>query len=238
MGWELIQSGLFDIVIAGGGDELHYTSCAVFDVVMAASRGYNNDQQLSPRPFDAKRDGLVVSEGASVVVMESEESLKRRGVKPLAEFCGGAYLCDASHMSQSSRKNMVDVMNLALERSRLKSSEIEYVNAHATGTIQGDQEEALAIGDLFGKKMPVSSLKGHFGHTLAACGTLEAISCVEFMRRGVLLPTLNLETIDPACDSVFHLQEKRPANVRKVMSNNFAFGGMNTSIVLSSCGPS
>jgi 3-oxoacyl-[acyl-carrier-protein] synthase II len=234
MGWELLQSGLYDIVVAGGSDELHYTSTAVFDVVMAASRGFNDDRQLSPRPFDSKRDGLVVSEGASVVIMETEESVKRRGVRPVAEFVSGAYLCDASHMSQSSRTNMVEVMALALDRARLKSSDIGYVNAHATGTVQGDQEEALAIGDLLGNRVPVSSLKGHFGHSLAACGTLEVIASVEMMRRGVLIPTKNLESVDPGCSSVFHLKEKRPSNPKHVMSNNFAFGGMNTSIVLSS----
>ncbi|HEX4923462.1 MAG TPA: beta-ketoacyl-[acyl-carrier-protein] synthase family protein [Bdellovibrionales bacterium] len=236
LGWELLQSGLYDIVIAGGADELHYTSAAVFDIVMAASRNYNDSTQRSPRPFDIKRDGLVVAEGAAVVVMESESSMQKRGARPLARFDGGAYLCDASHMSQSSRPAMVEVMTMALERARRKSSEIGYVNAHATGTVQGDQEEAQAIGDVFGKQIPVSSLKGHFGHSLAACGTLEAIACVEMMRRDVLLPTRNLHEVDPACAHVFHLQEARKTSVRTIMSNNFAFGGMNTSVVLSFMG--
>lgn len=236
LGWELLQTGLYDIVIAGGADELHYTSAAVFDIVMAASRGYNDDSQRSPRPFDAKRDGLVVAEGAAVVVMETEGSLQARGARALARFDGGAYLCDASHMSQSSRPAMVEVMNMALERAGRKSSEIGYVNAHATGTVQGDQEEAQAIGELFGIQIPVSSLKGHFGHSLAACGTLEAIACIEMMRKDILLPTRNLQEIDPSCAHVFHLQEARRTSIRTVMSNNFAFGGMNTSIVLSLIG--
>ncbi|MEQ1878698.1 MAG: beta-ketoacyl-[acyl-carrier-protein] synthase family protein [Bdellovibrionia bacterium] len=233
MGWEMLQTGLYDIVIAGGADELHYTSCAVFDVVMAASRGYNNSSQTSPRPFDKKRDGLVVAEGASVVVMESEDSLKRRGVRPLARFLGGAYHCDGSHMSQSSRPAMFEVMSMALERAGQKSSDVGYLNAHATATVQGDQEESEAIADLFGDRVPVSSLKGHFGHSLAACGTLEAIASVEMMRRGVILPTRNLEEIDPACARIRHVREITNSKIRTVMSNNFAFGGMNTSLLLS-----
>lgn len=236
LGWELIQSGLYDVVVCGGADELHYTSCAVFDVVMAASRGYNDSTQRSPRPFDKKRDGLVVSEGASVLVLESEESMKRRGVRPLAEFKGGAYYCDGSHMSQSSRSAMREVMQTAMERSKVKPNEIEYLNAHATATVQGDQEESEAIADIFGKKTPVSSLKGHFGHSLAACGTLEAIMSVEMMRKGVLIPTRNLEEVDPACAGVTHVQEITNSKVRTIMSNNFAFGGMNTSLVVSISG--
>ena len=186
MGWELIQSGLYDIVIAGGADELHYTTAAVFDIVLAASRGFNERPEATPRPFDKNRDGLVVSEGASVIIMESSESAKKRGIKGLAEFRGGAYLCDGSHMSQSSQDNMMSVMKTSLERSKVLLTEIDYVNAHATGTIQGDQEEAQAIGSLLGSAIPVSSLKGHFGHTLATCGTLEVIASVKMIEQKII----------------------------------------------------
>jgi 3-oxoacyl-[acyl-carrier-protein] synthase II len=233
MGWELIQSGLYDIVIAGGADELHYTSAAVFDVVHAASRGYNDRPDQAPRPFDRARDGLVVSEGAGVVILESEQSATRRGARPHAQFLGGSYLCDGTHMSQPSASAMIETMKASLDRAEIQASDVQYVNAHATGTIQGDEEEARAIGTLFSHKPPVSSLKGHFGHSLAACGAIEAICSVEMMKEGLILPTRNLTEIDPACAEVLHVQEIRPAATNIVLSNNFAFGGMNTCLLLS-----
>jgi 3-oxoacyl-[acyl-carrier-protein] synthase II len=233
MGWEFVRSGLYDIVIAGGADELHYTSAAVFDTVLAASRGYNDRPSETPKPFDLRRDGLVVSEGASIVILESEKSCKARGAKPLAQLNGGAYLCDGSHMSQSSKENMIDVMKATLDRAEMAPTSIGYVNAHATGTLQGDQEETQAIGGLFGSQMPVSSLKGHFGHSLAACGGIELIACMKMMERKVVIPTRNLTEIDPRCAQVLHVQERKNVSINAMMSNNFAFGGINTSLIVS-----
>ena len=193
LGWELIKSGLYDIAICGGADELHYLSVAVFDSVYAASRGFNDQPEATPRPFDKKRDGLVVSEGASVVILESERSLAKRGGKALGEFCGGAYLCESSHMSQNNEQQMNKVMTAALERSGIKKDQVEYLNAHATGTLQGDAAEAVAIRNLFGSELPVSSLKAHFGHSMAACGTQELISTLQMMESGIQIGTRNLE---------------------------------------------
>jgi 3-oxoacyl-[acyl-carrier-protein] synthase II len=234
LGWELLQAGLFDIVIAGGADELHYTSAAVFDTVQAASRGYNDRPDEASRPFDRDRDGLVVSEGAGVVVLETEESVHRRNAKPYARLASGSYLCNGSHMSQSNAEAMMEVMGASLERAGLRCEEIGYVNAHATSTRHGDQEEAEAIGRLFGLSVPVSSLKGHLGHTMAACGALEAIASIKMMDRGMLIPTRNLHNVDPGCGQVQHVQEIRSQKVQHVLSNNFAFGGMNTSLIVSS----
>ncbi|RYZ76789.1 MAG: beta-ketoacyl-[acyl-carrier-protein] synthase family protein [Proteobacteria bacterium] len=233
LGWELIKSGMYDVVVAGGADELHYMSAAIFDIVMAASRGYNDRPQEASRPFDRDRDGLVVSEGASVVVMESERHMEARKGKPLAEFNGGAYLCDSSHMSQSSTSTMIKTMHEALSRSGLKVGDIDYVNAHATATVHGDEAEIKAIADVFGAQTPVSSLKGHFGHCLAACGTLEAIAAVKMMQESLLIPTRNLENVSPDCEGVLHLKQVTERPVRHVLSNNFAFGGMNTSLLVS-----
>jgi 3-oxoacyl-[acyl-carrier-protein] synthase II len=233
MGAELIRAGLYDVVIAGGADEMHYMTAAIFDIVQAASRGYNLRPEMAPRPFDLARDGLVVSEGAGVIVMESEENAKLREAKPLALVRGGAYLCDGSHMTQSSAETMERVIHQALRSSGLQPSDIDYVNAHATGTKQGDTEEACAIGKVFGGQTPVSGLKGHLGHSLAACGALEAIACIQMMEKGVILPTRNLSTIDPSCSMVRHVQSVEKAEIRAVLSNNFAFGGMNASLVLS-----
>lgn len=233
LGWELIQSGLYDVVIAGGADELHYTTAAVFDVVFAASRGYYETPEKAPRPFDKDRDGLVVSEGAGVVILESEKSVMKRGAKPLAIMEAGAYICSGAHMSQNNAAVMERVMRATLERAGLESNRIEYINAHATATKQGDQEEAEAIGQVFGKTVPVSSLKGHMGHSLAACGALEAIASVKMMEKSILIPTRNLDHIDPACDQIQLLQHRLSKPIQTVLSNNFAFGGINTSLILS-----
>ncbi|MBC7370789.1 MAG: beta-ketoacyl-[acyl-carrier-protein] synthase family protein [Bdellovibrionaceae bacterium] len=232
IGWELIKSGLYDIAICGGADEMHYLSAAVFDSVYAASRGFHDDPKATPRPFDKRRDGLVVSEGASVVILENEASLSRRGSKALGEFCGGAYLCESSHMSQSNELQMHTVMSLALERSGLKKENIEYVSAHATGTLQGDAAEAAAIGGLFGGQVPVSSLKAHFGHSMAACGTQELITTLMMMNEGVQIGTRNLEEVAPECSQVMHLKQNRKISTDIALSNNFAFGGINTSFVI------
>jgi len=232
-GWELIKAGLYDIVIAGGADELHYMSTSIFDIVLAASRGYNERPTESPRPFDQERDGLVVSEGAGVVILESEKSVAARKARPLAEVRGGAYLCDGSHMSQSSSETMTKVMRASLERCGLNASDVDYVNAHATGTVHGDIEEAKAISQTFGEGMATSSLKGHLGHSLAACGAVEAIACIKMMEEGVLITTRNLNQAAADCGPLRHITELTTARVRTTLSNNFAFGGMNTSLLLS-----
>lgn len=233
LGWELIKAGLYDIVIAGGADELHYMSTSVFDIVQAASRGYNDRPDDASRPFDAKRDGLVVSEGAGVLVMEAEASMNRRKARPLAEVKGGAYLCDGTHMSQSSAETMMKVMNEALKRAGLTAQQVDYVNAHATATVHGDIEEAKAIGGVFGSDIATSSLKGHLGHSLAACGALEAIASIKMMQESLILPTRNLHEVAPECAGIRHIQKLSRETVNTVLSNNFAFGGMNTCLLLS-----
>jgi 3-oxoacyl-[acyl-carrier-protein] synthase II len=232
LGWELIQTGLYDVVIAGGADELHETSVAVFDNVMAASTGYNDRPLESPRPFDKQRDGLVVAEGAGVVIMESEAHAQKRGQEILATFESGAYTCDATHMSQPQTQAMQTVMNTTLKRAGLEPHQIDYVNAHATATLLGDIEEARATTQVFGSKTPVSSLKGHLGHSLAACGTIESIASIEMLRRGLLIPNRNLAEPDPACGPIHLLQEPTPQNLSRLIKNNFAFGGVNTSLIL------
>jgi 3-oxoacyl-[acyl-carrier-protein] synthase II len=233
LGWELIRAGLYDVVIVGGADELHYTSVAVFDNVMATSVGYNDRPELSPRPFDKNRDGLVVGEGAGVLVLESLSHAKNRDAKILAEFNGGAYLCDGTHMSQPQAPSMAQTMELALERSKISADKVDYVNAHATATVLGDPQETLATSQVFGSNILVSSLKGHLGHTLAACGAIELLASIEMIRQEILIPTLHLEEVDPSCSQVQHVGTVRGSKVNTILSNNFAFGGMNTACVVS-----
>lgn len=233
LGWELIKAGLYDRVIAGGADELHYMSAAIFDIVQAASRNYNDRPEIASRPFDRDRDGLVVSEGAGVLILESEKLVQERKARPLAELRGGTYQCDGTHMTQSSAETMMAVMNEGLARAFLRPEDVDYVNAHATATIHGDGEEAKAIAGVFGPNIPVSSLKGHLGHSLAACGALEVIASVEMIQNSLIIPTRNLTHVAPECEGVRHIKENISAPVRNVLSNNFAFGGMNTCLLVS-----
>ncbi len=232
MGWEYIQSGLYDIVIAGGADELHHTSCEVFDIVFAASRKYNTQPDESPRPFDKNRDGLVVSEGAGVVIMESADSMRARGVKALGEVLGGAYGCSGAHMSKSDREAMGEVIQKSLSRCPSNTTKPLYVNAHATGTFQGDQAEVEAIADVLGAETYVSSLKGHLGHSLAPCGAIEAALSCRMMNEGLILPTRNLKEVSAECTVVQHVPELLKKEFSTAVSTNFAFGGFNTSLVL------
>jgi 3-oxoacyl-[acyl-carrier-protein] synthase II len=234
LGTELIKSGLYDVVLAGGADELHATSACIFDIVQAASTNYNNRPLEASRPFDKDRDGLVVSEGAGVVILESLDHAKKRHASILGEILGGAYLCDGSHMTQPQSKSMVATMQMALDRANILPSQVDYINAHATSTVIGDEQECLGISELFGAQTPVSSLKGHLGHTLAACGALEIIACQKMIEKGLLIPTRNLVNIDLGCDSVLVFRDILEKKVNTIVSNNFAFGGINTTIVLGS----
>ncbi len=236
LGWELIRSGLYDIVIAGGADELHPTSNSIFDVVQAASIGFNDRPTETPRPFDANRDGLACSEGAAVVILESEAHLEKRGGRPLAEFVAGAYHCDGTHMSQPQTPAMIKTMNQSLKRAGLQAEQVGYLNAHATGTVMGDLEEARSIETVFGRRVPVSSLKGHFGHSLAACGALEVIASVKMLENQKIIGTRNFLERDSQMPPLWFPKGVVDAKFDTVLSNNFAFGGINSSLLVSSVG--
>lgn len=231
--FQSIQRGDADVMLAGGTEELHESTAATFDVVGGASQKFNDTPHLTPRPFDVSRDGLVVGEGAGIVVLEEMGHAISRGAKVFGEMLGFATTCDGEHMSTPSPRGMAETMALALRDAKLKVGDIDYVNAHATATEAGDCIEAQATGELFGNNVPVSSTKGHTGHTLAACGALEAIYCLGMLEGGFIAPTLHLRDIDPRCAAVRHVKEVEARSLRRVMSNNFAFGGVNTSLILS-----
>jgi 3-oxoacyl-[acyl-carrier-protein] synthase II len=234
IGWELLQTGLYDAVVVGGADELDPTSAAIFDIVGAASTAYNDHPDRTARPFDKDRDGLVVSEGAGILVLETEAYALRRGARPLAEINGGAYLADGRHMAHPDATSMAAVMRAALTRARLDAAEVDYVNAHATATVVGDLEEVRATHAVFGEQIMVSSLKGHLGHSLAACGALEAIACVEMLNAQTVIGTRNLDQVDPELARVDLVQGPRPARLGRILVNNFGFGGVSASVVVSS----
>ncbi len=230
--YETIRDGYQDIMLCGGTEELHVGTAATFDILGGTSRAFNDRPTATPRPFDQRRDGLVVGEGAAILVLEELTAAVRRGGQILGEVLGFSTHCDAEHMSVPARAGMARTMAACLDSAALRAEDVDYINAHATGTPLGDAVEAQATADIFGRKVPVSSTKGFTGHTLAACGAMEAIFSVLMMQRGFLARTLNLDDIDPACGGIQHVLETQQRPVRRIVSNNFAFGGVNTSLMI------
>jgi 3-oxoacyl-[acyl-carrier-protein] synthase II len=229
--YEAIKYGRQDAMIAGGADELHIASAAVFDIIYATST-QNDHPETTPRPFDADRDGLVAGEGAATLILESLEHAQARGAPILAEIAGFATNCDGSHMVNPSAAGMQQVMTMALEDANLSPAAIDYVNAHATATEVGDIAESQATAACFQRQIPISSLKSYMGHTFGACGAIEAWLCIEMMHDGWLAPTINLDQVDPRCAPLDYLTEVRACQPTYIMSNNFAFGGVNTSLII------
>ncbi|TCB81701.1 beta-ketoacyl-ACP synthase [Acinetobacter sp. ANC 4173] len=228
--YEAIKYGKQTVMIAGGAEELSAAGSAVFDVLLATSMK-NNQPEATPRPFDADRDGLVVGEGAGCLILEEYEHAQARGATIYAEIVGYGSNTDGQHVTRPDSEMMGRCMQLALKDAQLTAADIDYVNAHGTSTDQGDIAESQATARIFGKK-PISSLKSYFGHTLGACGAIEAWLSIEMMRRNQLVPTLNLDQIDSACgDLDYIVSDMRSAETQMIMSNNFAFGGINTSLI-------
>jgi 3-oxoacyl-[acyl-carrier-protein] synthase II len=228
--YEAIKYGRQDVMLAGGAEELHLSMAAVFDILFAASK-WNDRPEQTPRPFDVRRDGLVVGEGAATLVLESLEHAKKRGATILAEVAGYATNCEGSHVVTPAREGMSAVMRQSLEDARLSPDQIDYVNAHATATEVGDIAESQATAERFNRRVPISSLKSYMGHTLGACGAIEAWICVHLLNEGWLPPTINLEEVDPRCAPLDYLTDVRETPLELIMSNNFAFGGINTSLI-------
>lgn len=230
--YEMIQSGKQTAMLAGGSEELDVTSAAVFDTLFATSIRHNDNPDQTPRPFSAERDGLVLGEGACTLVLEELEHAQARGANIIAEIIGYGTNSDGRHITQPNSDTMAKAMELALEDAGLQPSDIAYVNAHGTATEHGDVAESHATHKVFGSKVAISSLKSYMGHTLGACGALEAWMTIEMMRSDWFAPTLHLENIDPRCAELDYLVDQgRHINTNLVMSNNFAFGGINTSLI-------
>jgi 3-oxoacyl-[acyl-carrier-protein] synthase II len=229
--YEAIRSGRQVAMIAGGAEELCATEAAVFDTLFATSVR-NDVPESTPRPFDETRDGLVIGEGAGALILEDMDHAKARGAKIHAEIVGFGTNSDGTHVTQPNADTMKIAMELALADAGLPASAIGYVNAHGTGTQHGDIAESHATMKVFGNRMPISSLKSYMGHTLGACGALEAWMSIEMMREGWFAPTVNLENVDPACAELdYIMKEGRLMQCEYVASNNFAFGGINTSLI-------
>ncbi len=231
--YESIRYGHQTVMIAGGAEELCPTEAMAFDMLYATSQR-NDTPRTTPRPYDRDRDGLVVGEGAGMLVLEELEHARERGATIHAEITGFATNSDGVHVTKPEENTMRRVMELALRNAELAPEAIGYVNGHGTATEQGDIAESRATASLFGARMPISSQKSYLGHTLGACGALEAWFSIEMMKAGWFAPTINLENLDPRCGELDYITgEGRALAVEHVMSNNFAFGGVNTSLIFS-----
>jgi 3-oxoacyl-[acyl-carrier-protein] synthase II len=225
-----IRLGRQDRVLCGGAEELHPTVAGSFDVLFATSTAYNDRPADTPRPFDAERDGLVCGEGAGVLLLENRDLALARGATIYAEIVGYHTCGSGDHVSQSNRNAMTDCIRQTLAEAEWSAQDVDYVNAHATATRQGDAEEAQAIRAVFGDRVPVSSFKGHMGHTLGASGAMELILSIAAARSGLILPTRNLDKPDPDCQGLDHVLRPRRAAVGSILKNNFAFGGINAAL--------
>jgi 3-oxoacyl-[acyl-carrier-protein] synthase II len=232
--YETIRAGHQLAMIAGGAEELCVTEAAVFDTLFATSVR-NDAAETTPRPFDAERDGLVIGEGAGSLILEDLEHARARGASIYAEIVGFGTNSDGCHVTHPNAETMKIAMELALADADLSPSAIGYVNAHGTGTQHGDIAESQATSNVFGH-VPISSLKSYMGHTLGACGALEAWMSIEMMRTGWFAPTVNLTRVDPLCAELDYIVDAgRELQCEYIMSNNFAFGGINTSLIFRRC---
>lgn len=229
--YEAIKYGQQIAMIAGGCEGLCATEAAVFDTLYATSVR-NHQPHLSPRPFDKDRDGLVIGEGAGTLILEELNHAQARGAKIYAEIVGFGTNSDGSHVTQPNSATMEGAIRLSLQDAELSPEAIGYVSAHGTATDRGDIAESQATSAVFSNRTPISSFKSFTGHTLGACGALEAWTAIEMMNHNWFHATANLETIDPDCGDLDYIMgEGRSIETDYVMSNNFAFGGINTSLI-------
>jgi 3-oxoacyl-[acyl-carrier-protein] synthase II len=230
-GFEAIRYGKQQLMLCGGAEELSGPGAAVFDTLFATSTR-NDEPELTPRPFDRARDGLVVGEGATTLVLEEYEHARARGARIYAEIVGFGCNSDGNHITQPTSETMAMAMRQALDDAQLAPEAIGYVSAHGTATDRGDVAETHATAEVLGARVPISSMKSYVGHTLGACGALESWWAIEMMRGGWFAPTINLTDIDPACAELdYVVGEGRRIDTPYVMNNNFAFGGINTSLI-------
>ena len=230
--YEAIKNGYETVMIAGGSEELNFSHIAIFDTLYATSLK-NSTPELSPAPFDKDRDGLVIGEGAGTLILEEYEHAKKRGAKIYAEIIGFGTSTDGTHITNPNPNTMGMALSLALKDAKISPDEIGYVNAHGTATTNGDLAETQMTENIFKRPVPISSLKSYTGHTLGACGAIETILSIEMMNNNWYCPTLNLNNVDENCGKLDYITgEGREMKNNIVMTNNFAFGGINTSLIL------
>lgn len=234
--YHFIARGDTDMMICGGAEAaITPVSFAGFCAMKAMATDYNDSPQQASRPFDAKRSGFVMGEGAGILILESLESAQKRGATIIAEVVGYGASCDGFHITQPDPegRGLELCMRKAIETAGLKPEDVDYINAHGTSTAYNDKFETLAIKKVFGehaKKLKISSTKSMTGHLLGAAGGIEGAICAMALHKGVVPPTINLENPDPDCDLDYVPNKAQKADIKVVISNNLGFGGQNACI--------
>jgi 3-oxoacyl-[acyl-carrier-protein] synthase II len=231
-GYEMIKYGLQDAMICGGADEYDTTTVAVFDNLLACSTEFNDTPHLTPRPFDERRDGLVVGEGAGAVLLEEYEFAKKRGTNILAEVIGFSCNNNGGDLILPNLDGIAETMRLGLKDAGISNDSVDFICAHATATKMGDVIEAQAIGRIYGDSPVVTGLKSYMGHTMGSCGVIEMIITLYMMQEGFIAPTLNLDKVDERCAMVKHAVNLLESDIRIAAIQNFAFGGVNTCLLV------
>lgn len=229
-GYDLIRTGRTDIVLAGGADAFS----------RIAFCGFNRLYSIAPlkcQPFDRNRKGMLLGEGAGILVLESLAHALKRRADIYAEIAGYSVNCDASHMAAPSADGIARVMQEAIVAAGLAAEDIGYISAHGTGTVSNDRAECIAIKKVFKnyRNIPVSSIKSMLGHAMGAASALEAIACAMVIKSGIIPPTINYETPDPECDIDCVPNSARNNRVEAALNNAFAFGANNSSVVIKRC---
>ncbi len=231
-GYEMVKYGMQDAMICGGADEYDTTTVAVFDNLLACSVDYNDTPECTPRPFDTKRDGLVVGEGGAAVLLEEYESAKARGANIIGEVIGFACNNNGGDLILPNLEGITTTLRLALQDAGISAEDVDFISAHATATKMGDVIESQAIDKVYGDKPHVIGLKSYMGHTMGTCGAIELILSLYMMEEGFLAPTLNLETVDERCAMLRHVRKLTEVKTRVAAIQNFAFGGVNTCLII------
>jgi 3-oxoacyl-[acyl-carrier-protein] synthase II len=231
-GYEAVKYGLQDAMLCGGADEYDTTTVAVFDNLLACSTEFNATPHLTPRPFDVRRDGLVVGEGAGAVMLEAYDFARRRGADIIGEVIGFSCNNNGGDMILPNARGVTAAIRLGLENAGITSDAVDFVSAHATGTKMGDVVEAQAIHTIYGDRPLVCGLKSYMGHTMAACGAIETLLTLYMMQEGFVAPTLNLDEVDRRCAMIRHVTRLQEKAIRIAAIQSFAFGGVNTTVVV------
>ena len=231
-GYEMVKYGMQDAMLCGGADEYDTTTVAVFDNLLACSTEFNDTPHLTPRPFEKRRDGLVVGEGAGAVLLEEYEFAKKRGTNILAEVIGFGCNNNGGDLILPNLDGITQTIRLGLRDAAIGPDAVQLVSAHATATKMGDVIEAQAIHRAYGDSPVVTGLKSYMGHTMGSCGAIETIISIYMMQEGFIAPTLNLDTIDERCAMIRHAVELRESDIRIAAIQNFAFGGVNTCLII------
>lgn len=232
LAYESVAYGRQDVMLCGGADEFSPLTAATFGLMNAASSNDATSPDASSRPFDSSRDGIVCAEGAGLLVVESLEHAQARGATIFAEIVGFASNSSPSSIANPDANSIKTCIELALKDASVSPVDVDYINAHATGTEQGDIAEATAIAEIFTSMPMISSLKGHMGHTMAASGALESIASVLMITNDIIVPTRNLTEVDPRCGAVNLPVVNHNQAVSTVVKNSFALGGINSVLVI------